>query len=96
LANTLVNNKGKYSIYGASGYLQNIDFYNEDDPYIAIIKDGSGVGKSFLCVEKSSIIGTLQVIKRWFCASIRLSSVLRVLAIFCCSGGDGIFIISFE
>ena len=63
LANTLVNNKGKYSIYGASGYLQNIDFYNEDDPYIAIIKDGSGVGKSFLCVEKSSIIGTLQVIK---------------------------------
>jgi type I restriction enzyme S subunit len=63
LANTLVNNKGKYSIYGASGYLQNIDFYNEDDPYIAIIKDGSGVGRSFLCVEKSSVIGTLQVIK---------------------------------
>ncbi len=62
-ANTLSTKGGRYKIYGASGYLQNISFYKEEQPYIAVVKDGSGVGRSFLCEKKSSVLGTLQIIK---------------------------------
>jgi len=61
-ANKLNESKGDYKVYGAGGYLQNVDFYTEEKPYISIIKDGSGVGKVFLCEAKSSVLGTLQII----------------------------------
>ena len=58
--NNLEDNNGKYPLYGASGFLKNINFFEKDEKYIAIVKDGSGVGKTFLCNGKSSILGTLQ------------------------------------
>jgi len=62
-ANTLLENNGNYKIYGATGYLQNIDFYREEEPYISIVKDGAGVGRTLLCEAKTSVLGTLDIIK---------------------------------
>ena len=62
-ANSLSENNGNYKIYGATGYLQNVDFYREEEPYISIVKDGAGVGRTLLCEEKSSVLGTLDIIK---------------------------------
>lgn len=53
---------GKYKVFGASGYIQNVNFYHQENDYIAIVKDGSGVGRVMLLPKKSSIIGTLQYI----------------------------------
>lgn len=58
----LIEIDGEYKIFGASGYIQNVNFYHQDNEYIAIVKDGSGVGRVMLLPEKSSIIGTLQYI----------------------------------
>ncbi len=54
--------QGSYAIYGASGYIKNIDFYHLEDPYIAVVKDGAGVGRLMLLPEKTSVIGTMQYI----------------------------------
>tara|TARA_R110002167_G_scaffold177733_2_gene377497 strand:+ start:3501 stop:4673 length:1173 start_codon:yes stop_codon:yes gene_type:complete len=62
-ANTLGDSFGEYKVYGATGYLQNVDFYNEKEPYISIVKDGAGVGRTLLCEEKTSVLGTLDVIR---------------------------------
>ena len=53
---------GDYPIYGASGFIGNVDFYKQEKPYIGIVKDGAGVGRAYLLPEKSSIIGTMQYI----------------------------------
>lgn len=58
--NSLGENMGDYPVYGASGYLQNIPTYGFDKPYVGIIKDGSGVGRSQLYPAYSSILGTMQ------------------------------------
>ena len=42
----LSNNDGQYPIYGASGFIKNIDYYVSDKPYIGIVKDGAGVGRT--------------------------------------------------
>lgn len=60
--NKLNDNEGIYPIYGASGFIKNIDFYQQENEYIAIVKDGSGVGRVTLYPEKSSVLGTLQYI----------------------------------
>ncbi len=54
------NNNGSYAIYGAGGYIKNVDFYHQDKPYIAVVKDGAGVGRTMLLPEKTSVIGTMQ------------------------------------
>ena len=53
---------GKYPVYDASGVSRYIDTYQMTDDYIAIIKDGSGVGNLQFCNSKSNIIGTLGAI----------------------------------
>ena len=62
-ANKIEDNFGEYVIYGASGKLKNIDFYDVEDDYISIVKDGAGVGRLFYCKGKSSVLGTLDIIK---------------------------------
>ena len=57
--NKVDNNTGEYPLYGTGGYLQNIDFYEMEDEYISITKDGS-VGKIDYHEGKSSIINTSQ------------------------------------
>jgi type I restriction enzyme S subunit len=51
---------GDYPIYGASGYIGNVDFYHQELPYVAIVKDGAGIGRTALLPAKSSVIGTMQ------------------------------------
>ena len=53
---------GDYPIYGASGFIKNVDFYHQEKPYIAIVKDGAGVGRVMKLPAKSSVIGTMQYI----------------------------------
>ena len=56
----VVNMTGEYPIYGAAGYIGNVDFYHQEKPYVAIVKDGAGIGRTTLYPAKSSIIGTMQ------------------------------------
>ena len=58
--NQLNNENGSYPIYGAKGLLKNVSFYHQDKEYIAIVKDGAGIGRIALLPPKSSVIGTLQ------------------------------------
>ena len=53
-------NNGLYGIYGASGYIKGVDFFHQDKPYIAVVKDGAGIGRTMLLPEKTSVIGTMQ------------------------------------
>jgi len=58
----LDNNEGIFPIYGANGFIKNVDFYKQDKEYIAVVKDGAGVGRIMKCPAESSIIGTMQYI----------------------------------
>ena len=49
-----------YPVYGASGLIGMVDFYQQDKPYIAVVKDGAGIGRTTLNPAKSSVIGTMQ------------------------------------
>lgn len=62
-ANKIENNFGEYVIYGASGVLKKVDFYEEENDYISIVKDGAGVGRLLYCAGKSSVLGTMEIIK---------------------------------
>lgn len=62
-ANKIEDNFGDYIIYGASGILKKVDFYKEANEYISIIKDGAGVGRVALCKPKTSVLGTLDILK---------------------------------
>ena len=53
---------GIYPIYGADGEIKKINCYQNDKEYLAIIKDGAGVGKTIICNKKSSIISTLNAL----------------------------------
>ena len=58
----LLSNNGEYPVYGASGLIKNVDFYKQEKPYLAVVKDGAGIGRVTLLPAKSSIIGTMQYI----------------------------------
>ena len=58
----LKNLEGIYPIYGASGFIKNINFYKQDREYIAIVKDGAGIGRAMILPAFSSVIGTMQYI----------------------------------
>ncbi|EKT3966109.1 restriction endonuclease subunit S [Flavobacterium psychrophilum] len=62
-ANKIEDNFGEYIIYGASGVLKKVDFYLQENDYISIIKDGAGVGRIFYCEGKTSVLGTMEMIK---------------------------------
>ena len=62
-AKDIEDNDGDYIVFGASGHFRNINSYTESEPYIAIVKDGAGAGRLFLMPEKSSVLGTLEIVK---------------------------------
>ncbi|HOA81375.1 MAG TPA: restriction endonuclease subunit S, partial [Defluviitaleaceae bacterium] len=62
-ANKIEVNFGDYAIYGASGELKKVDFYEVENDYIGIVKDGAGAGRLFYCEGRSSVLGTLDIIK---------------------------------
>ena len=60
--NKIEDNIGEYALFGASGYVKGIDFYHNENPYIGIVKDGSGCGRVNIYPAKSSLVGTMQYI----------------------------------
>lgn len=61
--NKLEANFGQYPLYGAGKIIQNIDFYQQKEKYISIIKDGAGVGRVLKCTPLSSVVGTMSYIQ---------------------------------
>lgn len=59
-ANKLNDGSGLYPVYGASGLAAKVDFYQQEREYLAIIKDGAGVGRVYHYGPKTSVLGTLQ------------------------------------
>ncbi len=55
--------RGTYAVYGATGEIKRVGFFRETEPYVAIVKDGAGVGRVHLCSPYSSVLGTLDIIK---------------------------------
>ena len=60
--NKITELNGDYPVFGASGFVKNVDFYHLDTEYIGIVKDGSGVGRVNVYPAYSSLLGTLQYI----------------------------------
>lgn len=56
----ILENVGEYPVYGASGFIRNVNFYHQESEYVAVVKDGAGIGRAMLLPAKSSIIGTMQ------------------------------------
>ena len=56
----IIGMEGNYPIYGASGYIGNVNFYHQKNSYVAVVKDGAGIGRTTLHPAKSSVIGTMQ------------------------------------
>ena len=62
-ANEIERRSGKYKVFGASGFLQTLDSFDQAEEYTAIVKDGAGVGRLMWLEAKSSVLGTLNIIK---------------------------------
>lgn len=60
LTNQIKDNNGNYPVYDATGNIyKRIDFYRNSNDSIAIIKYGSGCGKTFITRGKHNILGTM-------------------------------------
>lgn len=80
----VVDMSGNYPVYGAAGYIGDIDFYHQENAYVAVIKDGAGIGRTLLCPAKSSVIGTMQyllpkdnVLPEYLCYVVRYMHLER-------------------
>ena len=61
--NKLELQKQGFEVYGASGFIGYLKSYAQKERYIAILKDGSGVGRITIHNAKSSILGTMGYLK---------------------------------
>ena len=57
-----IANDGPYPVYGASGIVGYSTTYQNEVQYVAVIKDGAGVGRARLCEPMSSVLGTMQAL----------------------------------
>jgi type I restriction enzyme S subunit len=57
-----IKNDGPYLVYGASGVVGRMSVYQNERPYVAVVKDGAGVGRAMLCKGKTSVLGTMQAL----------------------------------
>ena len=60
--NKIKDDDGDYPVYGAKGFVQNISYFHQKTDYLAIIKDGAGIGRVSKHPAKSSIVATMQYI----------------------------------
>lgn len=51
---------GDYPIYGAKGLVKYVSFFQQEKDYLAIIKDGAGIGRVSRHPGKSSVLATMQ------------------------------------
>ena len=57
-----VFNDGPYNVYGASGIVGTMSDYQNEIPYVAVVKDGAGVGRASACEPMTSVLGTMQAL----------------------------------
>lgn len=62
LKDVINGEEGPYPVYGASGIVGYSNSYQIDQEYVAVVKDGAGVGRALKCEANSSVLGTLQPI----------------------------------
>lgn len=74
----VVDSIGKYPVYGAAGHIGNVGFYHQEKPYVAVVKDGAGIGRTTIYPAYSSVIGTMQyllpkenVLPKYLCYVLR-------------------------
>jgi type I restriction enzyme, S subunit len=58
--NKVKEDDGEYKLYSAKGYNKNISFFHQEKEYLAIIKDGAGIGRVSKHPAKSSVVATMQ------------------------------------
>lgn len=58
--NKIQGEDGEYPVFAAQGYVQNVSFYHQGEEYLAIIKDGAGIGRVSKHPSKSSVVATMQ------------------------------------
>ncbi|MBP7179703.1 MAG: restriction endonuclease subunit S [Dysgonomonadaceae bacterium] len=61
--NKLELKQSGYAVYGADSIVGYIENFQHKEPYISIVKDGSGVGRLNLCDGETSTLGTLSSLK---------------------------------
>ena len=71
--------EGAYPVYDAGGVAAMVNFYDMENDYIAIIKDGSGVGRLQYCQAQSSFIGTLGGLIPKNCSTFYLYTALQTI-----------------
>ena len=57
-----VFNDGPYAVYGASGLIGTMASFQNAVPYVAVVKDGAGVGRASACDANTSVLGTMQAL----------------------------------
>ncbi|MDF4093044.1 restriction endonuclease subunit S [Bifidobacterium catenulatum] len=57
-----VSNDGPYAVYGASGLVGTMASFQNTVPYVAVVKDGAGVGRASACEANTSVLGTMQAL----------------------------------
>ena len=58
--NKIQEEMGEYPVYGAKGFVKNVSFFQQEQDYLAIIKDGAGIGRVSKHPAKSSVLATMQ------------------------------------
>ncbi|MDQ6976446.1 MAG: restriction endonuclease subunit S, partial [Mariprofundaceae bacterium] len=58
--NKIKDDDGDYPVFKAKGFAKNISFFQQEQEYLAVIKDGAGIGRVAKYPAKSSVIATMQ------------------------------------
>lgn len=58
--NKIQDEDGEHPVFGAKGFVKNVSFFQQEDEYLAIIKDGAGIGRVSQHPAKSSVLATMQ------------------------------------
>ena len=58
--NKVKDDDGEYPLFSAKGFNKNISFFHQEKEYLAIIKDGAGIGRVSKHPAKSSVVATMQ------------------------------------
>ncbi|WP_052485325.1 restriction endonuclease subunit S [Vibrio tasmaniensis] len=58
--NKIKDDKGEFPVFGAKGYMKSVSFFQQENDYLAIVKDGAGIGRVTEHPAKSSVLATMQ------------------------------------
>ncbi len=58
--NKIKDDDGEYPVFSAKGFAKNVSFFQQEQDYLAIIKDGAGIGRVTKYPAKSSVVATMQ------------------------------------